>query len=175
MGYNIIYYMHADLWIKQNKTNCFRFRFRFRFRLQSVRVPTTRFSEYVVVSVMNVIIRSIDDVKVVPLVLLDLSVDREILLDVLHSYRLLVNEIDRPFRTVSFRTESICSVNDVQSERNMAACSDPLGSVICYRINFIHLLHKRCDGRGVPSPTSVFHRRTFAVDKQLYTVTIQPT
>ena len=70
-------------------------------------------TESAVVSVMNNIVRSIDDGKVVPLVLLDLSaafypVDYRILLEVLH-YRFSVSDIS-PF-VVSFVSDQQVTVN----------------------------------------------------------------
>jgi len=87
-------------------------------------------TESTVVKVMNDIIRSIDDGKVVPLVVLDLSaafdtVDHDILLEVLQN-RFLINDIP-PLCFHSYLTDWTLSinVNGLQSTCSAVACSVP--------------------------------------------------
>ena len=120
---------------------------------------------------MNDILRSIDDGKVVPLVLLDLSaafdtVDHDILIEVLQN-RLSVNDIALSwFRSyLTNRTQSI-NVDGLQSACGAVACSVPQGSVlgaikfICYTEDVV----------GVFIRNSVDHH-LYADDKQLYSAT----
>jgi Reverse transcriptase (RNA-dependent DNA polymerase) len=120
---------------------------------------------------MSDIIRPIDDGKVIPLVLLDLSaafdtVDHDILLEVLQN-RFLVNIIPLSwFR--SYLTDRTLSnnVNGSQSARSAVACGVPQGSVLG-AIEFI------CYTEDV---VAVFNRYSvdyhlFADDKQLYSAT----
>jgi hypothetical protein len=128
-------------------------------------------TESAVVSVMNDIIRSIDDGKVVPLVLLDLSaafdtVDHDILLEVLQN-RFLVNDVTLSWfhSYLTGRTQSV-NVNGLQSACSAVACSVPQGSVlgaiefICYTEDVVAVFHHN----------SVSHH-LYADDKQIYTAT----
>ena len=120
---------------------------------------------------MNDIIRSIDDGKVVPLVLLDLSaafdtVDHDILLQVLQN-RFLVNDIPLSWfhSYLTNRTQSI-NVNGFQSACSAVACSVPQGSVlganefICYTEDVVAVFN--CNSVD-------YH--LYADDKQLYSAT----
>jgi hypothetical protein len=128
-------------------------------------------TETAVVNLMNDIICSIDDGKVVPLVLLDLSaafdtVDHDILLEVLQN-RFSVNDIALSwFRSyLTDRTQSI-NVNGFQSARSAVTCSVPQGSVlgaiefICYTEDVVAVFVRN----------SVDHH-LYADDKQLYSAT----
>lgn len=128
-------------------------------------------TESAVLSVMNDVIRSIDEGKVVPLVLLDLSaafdtVDHEILLEVLHN-RFSVSDIPLSWfqSYLTGRTQSI-SVNGVESARSAVTCSVPQGSVLG-SIQFISYTEDVVD---VFRSNSVLHH-LFADDKQLYSAT----
>ena len=128
-------------------------------------------TESAVLSVMNDVIRNIDDGKVVSLVLLDLSaafdtVDHEILLEVLHK-RFLLDDIPLSwFRSyLTGRTQSI-SVNGVQSARSSIACSVPQGSVL----GATQFISYTADVVEVFQHNSVLHH-LFADDKQLYSAT----
>ena len=128
-------------------------------------------TESAVLSVMNDVIRNIDDGKVVPLVLLDLSaafdtVDHEILLEVLHKC-FLVDDIPLSwFRSyLTGRTQSI-SVNGVQSVKSSVACSVPQGSVL----GATEFISYTADVVEVFQRHSVLHH-LFADDKQLYLAT----
>ena len=117
---------------------------------------------------MNDVIRSVDDCKAVPLVLLDLSaafdtIDHEFLLEVLR-IRFSISDISQPgFHSyMTVRTRSI-SVNGVESAHSAVACSVPQWSVL-RSIQFISYTE---DVDEVLHSNSVL-RYLFADNKQLY-------
>jgi len=151
----------ADLSIMLKKTNCFR----------STSLRRHYSTESSVVKVMNDIIRSIDDGKVVPLVLIDLTaafdtVDHEILLEVLQN-RFSINDIPLSWfhSYLTDRTLSII-INGLQSVCSAVVCSVSQGSVlgaiefICYTEDVVAVFNRN----------SVDHH-LYADDKQLYSAT----
>ena len=125
-------------------------------------------TETAVVSVMNDVIRSIDDGNIVALVLLDLSaafdtVDHDTLLDILHD-RFAVTDIPLTwFRSyMSDRTQSV-SVNGAESAPVVVSCSVPQGSVL----GPLEFISYTDDVVEVFQKNSVRHH-LFADDKQVY-------
>src|SRR5208282_1307584 len=128
-------------------------------------------TESAVVSVMNDIIRAIDDGDVVAMVLLDLSaafdtVDHKTLIDVLQ-HRFGITDISLTwFNSYLTNRTQLVSVNDIQSAPCQVACSVPQGSVlgplefITYTDDVVEIFRRN----------SVRHH-LFADDKQVYTAT----
>lgn len=128
-------------------------------------------TESAVVSVMNDIIRAIDNGEVAAMVLLDLSaafdtVDHKTLMDVMQQ-RFAISNIPLMWFSsyLTNRTQSV-SVNGIQSAQNQVVCSVPQGSVlgplefITYTDDVVEIFCRHC-----------VRYHLFADDKQVYTAT----